>query len=307
MPAAALIATSLSQLPQFLATGLTLGSIYALVAVSFVLIYNVTGVINFAQGEFVMLGMMITIEIAGQSPVSSPRLLVAVVVAVAMVAALGAVVERVALHPRATHSAVILLIITIGVSGALRGGALLRYKSTTYSLRPFTNGPAVTILGAVVKRQTFWVLGITAVSMVALWLFFDRTRVGKAFRACEINPLAARLVGIRPRRYWTFAFALSAGLAALGGATLAPITFATYDIGLGLGLKAFAAWILGGIHSAVGAVIGGFTIGILEALSNGYAPAGIRRYLDAIPFVILILVLIARPGGLTGAIDPRRV
>lgn len=298
----------MSDLVQFLATGLTLGAIYALVSVGFVLIYNVTGIINFAQGEFLMLGAMLTIELAGglEQPRRLP-LVVAIVLAVLIVAAIAALLERLALHPRAAHSAVILLIITIGLSGALRGAALLRYKSDTYGLRPFSQGDSFQILGASINRQTFWIVAVLVVAMVALFAFFERTRLGKAFRACEINPLAARLVGISPRRYWTLAFALSAGLAAVAGAAFAPLTFATWDMGLSLGLKGFVAWILGGVHSPLGAVAGGLVVGVLEGLSTGYAPESLRAYIEVIPFVILILVLFVRPGGLTGAIELRRV
>jgi len=298
----------MSELAQYLASGLTVGAIYALVAVGFVVVYNVTGIINFAQGEFLMLGALITIALAGQvgHPARLP-LALAIPIAVAAVAAIGAGAERLALHPRRGASPVTLLIVTIGISAVLRGGALLAFGSGTYGLRAFSPGGPLHVAGAVVSRQTLWTIGIAVACVLALTLFFERTAVGKAFRACEINPLAARLAGISPSRFGTLAFALSAALAALAGAVLAPTTFAVYDMGLPFVVKGFAAWVLGGMGSAAGAVLGGLVLGLIEALTTGYAPGVVRPYLEALPFVVLIAVLLVRPTGLIAGVGVRRV
>ena len=305
MPLAA--ETGIREILQYAVTGITTGSVYAIVAVGFVLIFNATGIINFAQGEFVMLGMFVTIAVAGSTERSAGRLAVAVLVAVVVVALAGAALDRLALRGASRAGPLILLMVTIGVSAILRGLALLVWGPEPRALQPFTAGDPVSLVGVSVARQSFWVIGVAAVSVVALWLFFDFTRVGKAFRACEMNPLAARLVGIRPGRFRTVVFAAAAALAALIGAALAPITFATPDVGFGLGLNAFAAWVLGGVNSVFGAVAGGLGIGLVEAFARGYAPEGVRPYVDAIPFIILILVLLRRPEGLARSAQVRYV
>lgn len=283
---------SLDQLGQLLVTGLTLGSIYALVALGFVAIYTVTGIINFAQGEFVMLGALsaVTLTRAGLP------LAVAAVAAVALTALVGGALHALAIRPARHASIIALIIITIGASIAIRGGALLRWGTDPYPLPAFTPGPPVPLGNVLVTRQSLWVMGIGLLVLGLLFLFFNRTMLGRALRASAINPLAARLMGISPARMGLLAFTLSAALGAIGGVAVAPITYATYDMGLMLGLKGFVAAILGGFTSFPGAVIGALLLGILESLGAGVSSA----YKDAVAFVILLAVLLLRPSGLLG-------
>jgi branched-chain amino acid transport system permease protein len=219
---------------------------------------------------------------------------VAVVIAVAGVAALGAALERLAIHPLRRSSALVVLIVTIGASIALRGAALIVWGTDPFALAPFSAGPPFSVLGAVVVRQGVWVLGVAAVVFGALWFFFTRTYAGAAVRACALNQRAARLMGIRVDRVFLGAWALSGALGALAGAVIAPITYATYDMGLMLGLKGFVAAVLGGLVSPLGAIAGGFFLGVLEALAAGLVSSG---YKDAVAFVILIAFCLLQVAG----------
>ncbi len=278
------------QLAQYLATGLTVGGAYALIALGFVMVYGVTRVINFAQGEFVMLGALGMATLSGRGVGVVPAFLLSV----AGVAALAALLERVAIHPLRGAPPLAILIVTIGASIALRGGALVVWGTDPLGVPPFTAGPPVTLLGAVIVRQALWVLAIAALVFAGLWFFFTRTYAGTAVRACALNPRGARLMGIRVERAHRFAWALSGALGATAGAVIGPITYATYDMGLMLGLKGFVAAVLGGLVSPAAAIAGGFLLGVLESLSAGFLSSG---YKDAVAFLILILLCLVQVAG----------
>lgn len=277
---------------QYLATGLSLGSIYALVALGFVTVFSVTGVINFAQGEFVMLGAMLTV----QSLHSGAPLPVAVALGVIGAAIVGALVYEVGLRPARRAPEIALIIITIGAATAIRGAALLAWGTSPRPMAAFTPGPPLEIAGAMVTRQGLWIMGTALVVLVITHVFFTRTAPGRALRACAVNPVAARLVGISPRRMSLVAFALSGAVGAIAGIVLAPSTYAVYDMGLMLGLKGFVGAVLGGLANPPGAVVGGLALGLLEAFGTPFSSA----YKDAAAFIVLILVMLLRPGGLFG-------
>lgn len=282
-------------LPQLVLTGLTIGSIYALVALGFVLIYNVTGILNFAQGEFPMIGALVCATFLAWHA----SLPFAVLAAVTAAAVLGAVMERLAVEPVFGSHPLTLIIVTFGVSMAFRGLALMLWGADPYSLPEFTPGGPFVLLGGVLTRQAVWAIGLSVVVTVGLFLFLARTIPGAAVRACADNPLASRLVGISPRRMSLFAFTLSAALGGVGGIVIAPITGATYDMGLALGLKGFVAAVIGGLANAPAAVVGGYLVGLIEALTTGYLTPG---YSDAITFLVLLFVLfLQREGLLHGA------
>lgn len=278
------------QLAQYLATGLTVGGVYALIGLGFVMVYGATRVINFAQGEFVMLGALGMATLSGRGVGVVPAFLLSV----AGVAALAVLLERVAIHPLRGAPPLAILIVTIGASIALRGGALVVWGTDPLGLPPFSAGPPVTLLGAVIVRQALWVLAIAALVFVGLWVFFTRTYAGTALRACALNPRGARLMGIRVERAHRFAWALSGALGATAGAVIGPITYATYDMGLMLGLKGFVAAVLGGLVSPPAAIAGGFLLGVLESLSAGFLSSG---YKDAVAFLILILICLVQVAG----------
>jgi branched-chain amino acid transport system permease protein len=282
-----------SQLLQLILAGLTMGSIYALIALGFVTIYNVTGIINFAQGEFAMLGAMLMVSL---QPLGLPQP-VAFLLAVLGVVVVGGGLERVAIHPARRASSVTLIIITIGADIVMRGIALLIWGTDPYPLPAFTSGPPLILAGAVLTRQAIWIMGTTAIILALLSFFFMHTYLGKAVRACAMNRLSARLSGIRPDRMSLLSFALSAGLGAVGGIVIAPMTLVSYDMGLYLGLRGFVAAIMGGMVSAPGAVVGALLLGVLEALGAGIFRAAFK---EVIAFVVLFLILFIRPQGIFG-------
>ncbi len=279
---------------QYLLSGITKGSIYAVVAVGFNLIYSATGVINFAQGEFVMLGGMVAVTLAQFVPLP-----VAVAGAVGVVALVGCLLELALFRRLRQHSVLHLIIITIGLSIVIQEAALHIWDEKVRSLPYFTGTEvsSVRLLGASISPQVLWVLGTVALSVAALHVFLKYTLRGRAMRACASNPDAAMLAGINIRNMRTLSFALSAGLGALGGCVISPITMTHYEMGAPLAIKGFAAAILGGLGNPLAGVIGGLLVGILESVSVSRLPAA---YNDVTAFTILLLVLFIRPQGLLG-------
>lgn len=289
-----------SDLIQLILSGLTVGGIYALISVGFVTIYNVNGVINFAQGEFVMVGAMTSATLVS----AGCPLWVACVLSVLVAAAVGAIVQRAALYPARFSSEVVLIIITIGISTALRGIAQILFGSNPLTLPAFISGEPVSMLGAFVPRQDFFIGGIALVSMIVLYLFFEKTMTGSALRACMMNREVSRLVGISPNRMAFLSFSLGAALAGIVGVSIAPVSLATYDMGMMIGLKGFVAATIGGLVNIPGAVIGGLLLGLAESLGAGLISSG---YKDAIAFLILLLVLVFRPQGIVAVKSGKRV
>ncbi len=277
---------------QYIVSGVTLGSIYGMIALGFTLIYNATGIVNFAQGEFVAYGALIAITC---SSAGLPMPL-AVLVAVAAVTLMGAVLERLAIRPGRGSSVITLIIITVGASIVLRGIAMWLWGPDALPMRHFSGEKPMTLLGASILPQHVWIMGIVLVTMLALWLLGERTQVGKAMRACAMDREAAQLVGIPAARMVMLSFALSGLLGGLAGAIVAPLAMGQYNMGVMLGLKGFAAAILGGIGNPLGAVLGGTLLGVLESLGAGLKSG----FKDAIAFAVMLVVLLAKPTGLLG-------
>lgn len=284
-----------SQILQCIFTGLTVGSIYAIIALGFTIIYNATDIVNFAQGEFVMLGAMIMVTL--QTVVGLPVWL-ALPLSIAAGAIVGALLERLAIRPLRQASILTAIIVTIGASIFLRGVAMIAWGRDAKVLPPFTKSGALFVGQAyIMMPQSLWVLGVTLVVVVGLMAFYSRALVGKAMRAVAINRYGAQLVGISPSRMVFWSFALSGALGAMAGILIAPITFAGYSMGTMLGLKGFAAAIFGGLGSSAGAIVGGIILGLLESFAGGFVSSG---YKDAVAFLILLAVLFIKPTGMLG-------
>jgi len=280
------------QLAQYLVSGITIGSIYALIALGFTIIYNTTGIINFAQGEFVMLGGMFMV---GCTAVLQVPVFPACLLSVAGVVAVGLIIERLAIRPARTASVVTLIIITIGVSIIIKSlTALVTKDSFTYP--PFPGPEHITVCGASMPGQSLWILGAACCIMLLLSLFFHFTLRGKAMRACAINREAAYIVGIDVEKMSFLSFGLSALIGAVAGIMVTPTTQIAWYRGMDLGLKGFCAVILGGLGSSPGAVIGGLVLGLLETFASFF----FSGYKDAIAFSLFLLVLFIRPRGITG-------
>ena len=290
----------MAELLQFVFSGLTVGAIYALVALGFTLIYKASDIINFAQGEFVMLGGMMTV-FAAKAGLPLP---VAALLAIVATTAVGLALHRFAVAPARGASAVALIMITIGASIFLRGVAQIVFDKRFHSLPSLFGSEPIKFGGAAILPQSLVVLVSATVIVVVLWLFIDRTMLGKAVIATAANRLAARLIGVDTRSIVDFSFAVSAAIGAIAGILITPIALTSYDAGTLLALKGFAAAMLGGIGSAPGAVVGGLLIGMIEALSAGYISS---NYKDAVAFLIILVVLIFIPQGLFGRAKVERV
>ena len=290
----------MSEFLQFAFSGLTVGAIYALVALGFTLIYNASDVLNFAQGEFVMLGGMVTV-FATAAGVPLP---LAALMAVAVAVVVGLMLYYLAIAPARGASAVSLIIITIGASILMRGIASIVFDKNFHSLKPFAGDKPLIVGGAALLPQSIIVLIGAGVIVLLLWLFITRTLTGKAILATAANRLAARLVGINTGGVVALSFAVSAVIGAVGGILAAPITLTSYDAGTLLALKGIAAAMLGGMGNPLGAVVGGLSVGLLEAFGAGYISSS---YKDAIGFIVILLVLFVMPQGLFGRGGVERV
>jgi len=289
-----------AQFLQFFFSGITVGATYALSALGFTLIYNACNVINFAQGEFIMLGGMLTVFFVR----SGLPLPIAAILAVIAPAAGGILLEKFAIEPARGAGSVSLIIITIGASLVIRGVIQIWLGKGAHLLAAFSSNEPIAIGGATLLPQSLWVLGVAAAMVIALWLFFRRTVAGKAILATSYNALAAQLVGIPTQWVLRLSFALSAAMGAVAGILLTPITLTSYDVGIMLGLKGFVAAVVGGLGSGLGAVAGGLLVGLVEAMSAGYISSA---YKDAVPFVLILFILFFLPRGLFGARITERV
>lgn len=289
----------MTDLLQLVFAGLSQGAVYALIAIGFVAIFSVSGVINLAQGEFAALAGLVAIS----ARASGLPLPVAAVVAVATVAVVAVVMERLTIAPVKAMTTLVSLILTLGVSTALKALMLLVYGPNAEGLEAITPGSA-TVAGVSIRYQDLWILLVAGVVSAAVSWFYDRTVTGKALRACAEQPVAARLVGISLGRASLISFLIAGVVGALAGVLASPVYFTSWESGLALGLKGFVAATLGGLVSVRGAVLGGLVLGVLETLTAGYVSTGLR---DAVAFLLLIVVLVVRPAGIFGRHAEARV
>lgn len=283
---------------QFLLGGLVVGSIYGLIGVGFTCIFNVTGIVNFAQGDFAMIGAMSAIAlIAGGVPMP-----VALLLAIVLTCLVAAVIERTAIRP-VRGDVMRGIVVTIGIGVVLQGIAAILWGTDAQPMPAFSGEKPLRIFGATIVPQSLWVIGTAAALMIVLDLFFRRTYLGQMFRACAMNPFAAQIVGMRTDTMSLIGFIMSGALGAIAGIIVAPIALTQYDSGLSLGIKGFVACIVGGFGNPIGAAVGGLMLGVIEAFAAGYVSSG---YKNAIAFVLLLAFLLFRPGGLLGEFEKAR-
>lgn len=290
----------MSAFMQFMMSGVTVGAVYALIALGFIIIYNASDVVNFAQGEFVMLGGMGTV-FAHQAGLPLP---LAAAAAICLTALIGVIFNRVAIETARNAPVVSLIIITIGASIFIQGVVQIVLGKRIYRLPSFSGDAPIDVLGAKILPQSLWVMGGGVLIFVALWLFFTRTLTGRAVLATSNNRFAAQLVGINTNAMMTLSFGLSAAIGALAGVLISPITLTSYQVGVPLALKGFAAAMLGGMGNPKGALAGGLLLGLLESFTAGYISS---HYKDAVAFIVLIGLLFVRPLGLFGTPTITRV
>jgi len=293
--------TLVSQLLQYLITGVTLGSIYAMLAIGFNIIYNVTEIINLAQGEFVMLGGLVMVFFS--VGVGIPTFL-SFPLTVAVVTIVGILLDRLAIRPIRQPSVLTLIIATIAASFIIKGLAMFIWGKNPFDLPAFSGRNPIHFFGAVIQPQYFWVIGFLIVIVILLTLFFEKTIIGKAMSACADNPDAASLVGINVQRMILLSFCLSAAIGAVAGIIVTPIALMEYDRGAMLAVKGFGAVVLGGLGSFPGAILGGLIIGTIESFGAGLISSG---YKDAFALIVLLAVLFFRPSGLLGSIEISKI
>ncbi|RMF49222.1 MAG: branched-chain amino acid ABC transporter permease [Anaerolineae bacterium] len=278
---------------QLTLTGLTNGAILALAALGFVLIYKSSDIINFAQGEFLLIGAYVTYAMIAQFGLAWP---LGLVFTMLVAIALGVVVERLVLRPLIGEPIISVIMVTIGLSSLLRAIVSTIWGNQPRAFPPFIPSQPVKILGATVGADRLWAI---AVAIIMLWLFnffFRRSKEGIAMRAVADDQQAALSMGISVKKIFAWAWSIAAMSAAIGGALLANIVGVGPELG-SFGLRVFPVVILGGLDSIPGAVIGGIIIGLLEAYTGGYIGQGLNQ---VVPFIVLIIILMVRPYGLFG-------
>ncbi len=289
-----------SHLIQFFFSGLTSGAVYALMAVSLVIVYKVSLLICFAQGEFFVIGALTMVTLVSKGLPMPIALGMSIVISTII----GALVERILIRPIRNTSVGNLIVMTIAISLALRGAALLIWGKESAIMPPFSSAAPLLLLGAALQPQVLWIVGITVVVLILIWLFFEKTTLGIAMRACAENQLGASLMGISTQRAAILAWSWGSGIGALAGMAVAPLLFMQYGSGLMPMVKGFIAMSIGGLASISGAVIAGFMLGIIEAYTIGLLSS---QFSDTIVFTLLIILLLVRPSGLFGSSRRREV
>ncbi|BAU23833.1 ABC transporter permease [Caldimicrobium thiodismutans] len=278
---------------QFFLSGLTVGAIYALIGLGFNIIYNTTSILNLAQGEFVVLGglgMWFFLEKLG---LTYP---VAFILTLGIAGLTSLLMERLTIRPLLEKADPLLLIlVTIAFSILLKGFLMFAFGKDPYGFAPLTEGAPILLGSAIIQKQVLWIFLFIILTILFLVVFFNKTLLGRAMKACAFDALSAKLMGIKTSRMVMLSFILSGIFAGLAGILITPITFMEYDRGPMLTIKGFTSAILGGLGSNWGVMAGGFLLGILESMIAGYIHSGLK---DAIALLLLLLMLLFRPAGL---------
>lgn len=281
---------------QSILSGVGVGAIYGLIGIGFCVIYNASGIVNFAQGAFVMLGGMLTQ--AGMTKLGLP-LPLAAASAIAVVAISGVVLERVVVRPLWNRGSTmfVMILATLAAQIVVERVTLILAGDQPRTLPVFTDLPPIRVFGFAVNFQFLWIVACSAAIIVGLALFFSSTKIGKAMRACSINRDAAALQGIRVSRVLALAFALSAALGAIAGILITPTQYTAFNVGVPFAISGFIAAIVGGFGRPLGAFAGGILLGVAQALAIVFLGAAFK---NAAALSILLLFLFARPTGLLG-------
>lgn len=286
-----------SYIPQVLVSGLGIGCVYGLIGIGFCVIYNASGIVNFAQGAFVMLGGMITQSLMQAQGLP---LIPAALVAVAVVALLGVALERVVVRPLWDRKATMftMILATLAAQIVIERVALLAWGDQPRSMAVFTDLPPLKFAGVAVSYQLLWIFGASLIAVGGLAAFFRLSRTGKAMRACAINREAAALQGIPVSRMLAAAFAISAGLGAVAGILITPTQYTAFNVGVPFAISGFIAAIVGGFGRPFGAFLGGLMLGLVQSLAILGFGAGLKT---VAALSVLLVFLFIRPSGLFGA------
>ncbi len=281
---------------QSILSGIGVGAIYGLIGIGFCVIYNASGIVNFAQGAFVMLGGMITQAASAHYGVPLP---LAALLAIALVAVSGVILERIVVRPLWNRGSTmfVMILATLAAQIVIERATQIVAGDQPRTLPAFTNLPPFRVFGLAVNFQFLWIVGCSLIIIVLLSLFFSSTKTGKAMRACSIDRTAAALQGIEVSRMLALAFALSAALGAIAGILITPTQYTSFDVGVPFAISGFIAAIVGGFGRPLGAFIGGIVLGVSQSLAIVFMGAGFR---DIAALSILLLFLFARPTGILG-------
>jgi branched-chain amino acid transport system permease protein len=282
---------------QSIASGITVGCIYGLIGIGFCVIYNASGIVNFAQGAFVMLGGMVAY--AGLKTYGLP-LPLAGILAIALVSVFGVVLERVVVRPLWNRQSTmfVMILATLAAQIVIERLTLIVAGDQPRTLPMFTDAPPLRLAGLAISFQFLWIVGCSALVIMLLAWFFASTKTGKAMRACSINAEAAALQGIPVSRMLALAFGLSAGLGALAGVLITPTQYTAFNVGVPYAISGFIAAIVGGFGRPLGALAGGIFLGVAQALAIVFLGSAFK---NVTALSILLLFLFFRPTGLLGS------
>jgi branched-chain amino acid transport system permease protein len=282
---------------QTLVNGLSVGCIYGLIGIGFCVIYNASGIVNFAQGAFVMLGGMVTFVLL--TSLGLPMAL-AGALAVIAVAGLGVVIERLVVRPLWDRNAsmFVMILATLAAQIVIERTTLILVGDQPKSIPVFTDLPPIRVAGVSIGYQIVWIIGTSLLLIALLALFFQKTLVGRAMRACAINREAAALQGIPVSRMLALSFALSAALGAIAGILLTPTQFTAFNVGTPFAISGFIAAIVGGFGRPFGAFLGGIALGLAQALAVFALGSGLK---NVAALSVLLIFLFLRPSGILGA------
>lgn len=286
-----------SFVPQVLVSGLGIGCVYGLIGIGFCVIYNASGIVNFAQGAFVMLGGMITYGL--QQRYGLP-LLPAALITIGAVALLGVALERLVVRPLWDRKATMftMILATLAAQIVVERITLMIAGDQPKTLRVFTDLPPIQVAGVAISYQLIWIAGASLLAVCALAAFFRLTRTGKAMRACAIDREAAALQAIPVSRMLAAAFAISAGLGAMAGILITPTQYTAFNVGVPFAISGFIAAIVGGFGRPFGAFLGGLMLGLIQSLAILAFGSGLKTVAS---LSVLLLFLFLRPAGLLGA------
>ena len=286
----------LSYLPQIALSGIAVGCIYGLIGIGFCVIYNASGIVNFAQGAFVMMGGMIAYSALKTLGLPLP---VAAAVAIVAVAAVGVIIERIVVRPLWDRKATmfVMILATLAAQIVVERLALIVAGDQPRTLPPFSDLPPIRLGAVVISYQFLWIVGISLLLIVLLDQFFKRTKTGKAMRACAFNREAASLQGINVSRMLSLSFALSAGLGAIAGVLITPTQYTAFNVGVPFAISGFIAAIVGGFGHPLGAFMGGIMLGLAQSIAIVAFGAGLK---NVAALSVLLIFLFIRPGGILG-------
>jgi branched-chain amino acid transport system permease protein len=285
---------------QLLVAGIGTGSIYALIALGFNVVFKSTGAMNFAQGEWVVMGGMISALLFAATSNIGLACIFAVMIAILV----GIASERLVIWPLRRPNALLITLVSIGLAICTRSLIMLVLGKKPVGYPGFSRVSTLVVGGVTVQTQTLWIIGLTIAFLIAMHLFFERSMLGKALRAAAADRDAAAIVGVRVETTVMLSFAIAALTGALAGAIITPQTLSSYDQGAMFGFKGFSAAMLGGVGSLPGAIVGGLALGLFEAFGSFYISSDFK---DAIAFAVLLLILFMRPSGLLGRADVVKV